>query len=103
MTGGPDRDTNISDDVCFTVNRVRKGLQIMFILLNPLSQAAVLTGIVLITDFNFKSSFEIIEPLLSLKSLEANFKSLNERPNFAHRNFKSLSPNSGESSLGNSE
>ena len=71
MTGGPDRDTNISDDVCFTANRVRKGLQItwalrsfrrftlryitMFIFLNPLSQAAVLTGIVLATDFNFKS------------------------------------------------
>ena len=65
MIEGPDRDTNISDDVCLTVNRVRRGLQIglMFILLNPLSHAAVLTGIVLTTDFNFESSVEILEPL----------------------------------------
>jgi len=27
MTEGPDIDTNISDDVCFTVNHVREGLQ----------------------------------------------------------------------------
>jgi hypothetical protein len=64
MIGGPDRDTNISDDVCFTVNCVCRGLQIMFISLNPLLHAALLTGIVLTTDFNFKSSFEILEPLL---------------------------------------
>jgi hypothetical protein len=66
VIGIPDGDTNISDDVCFTVNRVCRGLQIMFSMLNHLSHAAGLTGIVLTTDLNFKSSFEILEPLLSL-------------------------------------
>ena len=44
--GGPHNDININEDLCETVNLDLKLLHITFILLNPLLQDAVLTGMV---------------------------------------------------------
>lgn len=46
FSGGPTMDTNINTDKCLTVSLDLSGLHKIFILLKPLSHAAVLTGTV---------------------------------------------------------
>ena len=64
---------NVNEDMCETVNLDLKLLHITFILLNPLSQAAVLTGMVETQLSSVLIFVELEAPWLSRCSLYANF------------------------------
>ena len=65
-----------------TERRVRRLLQITFILLNPLSHSAVLTGMVLTQFIMSRIADGIVAPRVSLYSLKACLTSRNPVPNW---------------------
>ena len=73
-TGRPQRETNMRAEMWETERRVRRLLQITFILLNPLSHSAVLTGMVLTQFIMSRIAGGIVAPRVSPYSLKARVR-----------------------------
>lgn len=86
------------EDICSTRIHDLRGVQIKFILLNPRSHSAVLTGSVWIAPISLLIFLpETSAPFISLKSLYSCFKSLvYGNKNLLHASLSSFSPYSDE-------
>jgi len=91
-SGGPDSEMNISAAIWLTVSRVLWGLHTIFILLNPRSQAAVLTGSVFTRFTSCLSLPKLAVPRVALNSLNSCFSSLMGIIKRSHNNRNSASP-----------
>ena len=91
-SGGPDSEMNISAAIWLTVSRVLWGLHTIFILLNPRSEAAVLTGSVFTRFTSCLSLPKLAVPRVALNSLNSCFSSLMGIIKRSHNNRNSASP-----------
>ena len=102
-SGGPTTLMNKSCEMCLTVTVLLRGEQIMFILLKPRSQSAVLIGMVFTAFRTVLTAGGILTPLLFLNSLYANFTLLSYLSNRVVQSVdNSFSPYSGCTSSGHS-